>query len=397
MKVLFFVSEYNRFNGGQRSLKQLLLGLPAEGIQPLVIFPAKGLCYDAFSKSGIPCKVLPAPSALLKFGQHLLQIPLLVKLYYFIFFIAPYSFKIWILMQRQGISILHCNTSRSLLLGALIPKIFGKKIIWHVRGELHALSKPMKMFCAKLAHSIWLVAARLMKEIDAKYHVKCFVIYNGIDDNSFDFSERNKTTTSPQDEIFICTFAAITPFKGHHHLIDAIDIVNKQWRGEPLKFIAVGQLFNREYVALLEEKIKKLDIENFEFAGWIDNPLEYYEKAHIVVLPTVEKEILTLGDKEITVMTGEGLPRTVLEAMYLGKLIIATDVAGAAEQIIDRESGFLVKPSNPQELAATLLHVLSLPEQDKAKVREAAYSRVKEVFDAGKLTQLAAKRLRQLS
>jgi glycosyltransferase EpsD len=61
-----------------------------------------------------------------------------------------------------------------------------------------------------------------------------------------------------------------------------------------------------------------------------------------------------------TVMSSlwEGLPVAFQEAMSAGKPIIANDVDGASDAIVDHETGYLVTPHQPQEMAERILFLL---------------------------------------
>jgi glycosyltransferase involved in cell wall biosynthesis len=55
----------------------------------------------------------------------------------------------------------------------------------------------------------------------------------------------------------------------------------------------------------------------------------------------------------------EGLPIAVMEAMVLGLPIVATDVGGLAELVVDGEHGLLVPPHSPDRLAAAIVEMLT--------------------------------------
>lgn len=61
----------------------------------------------------------------------------------------------------------------------------------------------------------------------------------------------------------------------------------------------------------------------------------------------------------------EGLPYSILEAMVMQKMIIASDVGGIPELIVDGKTGFLVKPNDPDLLAAKLK--ITLTERERYK------------------------------
>ena len=62
----------------------------------------------------------------------------------------------------------------------------------------------------------------------------------------------------------------------------------------------------------------------------------------------------------------EGMPNVVLEAMAAGLPVVATDVEGTTELIQDRQTGLLIPPDSPRELAAAVTLLLSDPEQARA-------------------------------
>ena len=55
----------------------------------------------------------------------------------------------------------------------------------------------------------------------------------------------------------------------------------------------------------------------------------------------------------------EGLPLTFLESMSAGKPIVANNVDGASDVVIDGETGFLVTPHQPLEMAERILYLLN--------------------------------------
>lgn len=58
----------------------------------------------------------------------------------------------------------------------------------------------------------------------------------------------------------------------------------------------------------------------------------------------------------------EGMPRTVLEAMAMGRPIITTDVPGCKETVIEGYNGYLVAPRDPQTLAEVMERFITHPE-----------------------------------
>ena len=96
-----------------------------------------------------------------------------------------------------------------------------------------------------------------------------------------------------------------------------------------------------------------------EFKGFTPNRevLEYYGNNPAAVF--------------INVSTTEGLPLSIMEAMSFGIPVIATDVGGVSEIVIDGKTGFLLdKDFDNQQLKTLIEKIMSLPEEDYQQLRE---------------------------
>jgi glycosyltransferase involved in cell wall biosynthesis len=390
IRVLFFISEYDRFHGGQRSLLQLVQHLPTAGVEPIVAFPGEGRCSEAYRAAGIRLEIVPAPAALHTFGQHLLHMPHWQKMKLFATCVLPYSFKLVRIMQRLGVHILHCNTTRSLLLAGTVAFLRRYPIVWHVRGQLHVFNRTIRLACEILASRTILVASALQTEIHPWFVHRCQTIYNGINEEAISYGD-DETIALPCSHTngrpVVATMAAVTPFKGYHHLLAAARLINQSLGERQPVFLAVGELFDQPYVNYLKRLICQYELDNFHFLGWQQHPVSYYRVADVVVLPTVERERLDIGDAVLDVRSGEGFPRTVLEAMYLGKPVVATTVAGTPEQILHEDTGLLVPPADPEALAKAIIRLLQAPAAVRQAMGQKAAVRVREQFTTERMVR----------
>jgi glycosyltransferase involved in cell wall biosynthesis len=77
-----------------------------------------------------------------------------------------------------------------------------------------------------------------------------------------------------------------------------------------------------------------------DYGGATDDVRPYIAGCHVFVLPS---------------FYGEGIPRTILEAMAMARPIITTDMPGCREAVVDGENGRLVKARSSSELGRAML------------------------------------------
>lgn len=130
--------------------------------------------------------------------------------------------------------------------------------------------------------------------------------------------------------------------KGVEFLIEAISLIIKKFPRTTLTIIGNG----RNMTDLLN-LAKKMQIEKYiQFTGWVKNKdiASYYEKASIVVIPSVWPE---------------NFPTVCNEAMSAGRPVIGTNVGGIPELIDDGVDGYLVEPENSEQIAEKVVKLFS--------------------------------------
>lgn len=113
-----------------------------------------------------------------------------------------------------------------------------------------------------------------------------------------------------------------------------------------------------------------------EHFGETDRVADYYRQCSVYVLPSYR----------------EGTPRTVLEAMSMGRPVITTDAPGCRETVKDGETGFLVPVRDGGAVAEKMLTFIEHPELVETMGRAgAAYCR--ERYDVTKVNEVMSEYL----
>lgn len=97
-------------------------------------------------------------------------------------------------------------------------------------------------------------------------------------------------------------------------------------------------------------------------------------------------DLLHAADIFVLSSRQEGFPITILEAMAAGKPIVATDVGGCAEAVVDGETGLIVPPEDPAALAEAIASLLGDPERARA-MGAAGRERVQREFTIDRMVE----------
>ncbi|MDT0684524.1 glycosyltransferase family 4 protein [Roseicyclus sp. F158] len=106
--------------------------------------------------------------------------------------------------------------------------------------------------------------------------------------------------------------------------------------------------------------------------GQIADVRPLMRQSHVVVLPSYYRE---------------GVPRSLLEALALGRPVITTDMPGCRETIDNGRNGVLVPPRNPIALAHAMQTLLSLPRETVLEMSEASHQLAQQRFDVAKVNR----------
>ncbi|WP_192036953.1 glycosyltransferase family 4 protein [Halomonas sp. YLGW01] len=145
----------------------------------------------------------------------------------------------------------------------------------------------------------------------------------------------------------------------------------------PLRFLMIARLLGdkgvREYVKAARQVHRTHPQVTFALAGWIDdNPdaIAPQELDDWIVEGTVDylgclddvRPAIAACHVYVLPSYREGTPRTVLEAMAMGKAVITSDAPGCRETVIDGVNGYLVPVRDVSQLAVAMRRFIDTPE-----------------------------------
>ena len=152
-----------------------------------------------------------------------------------------------------------------------------------------------------------------------------------------------KNVEHKDTKIFLMV-SRIIPSKGVRIFVEAARRIKKQ--DPSVRFALLGPLENERHDSIKIEEIKTWEKEGIiEYWGVVDDVRECVCKSTFVVLPTYYRE---------------GIPRSLLEALALGKPIITTNIPGCREVVEEGVNGFLIKPKDVDSLVQALKKAINL-------------------------------------
>lgn len=165
---------------------------------------------------------------------------------------------------------------------------------------------------------------------------KIINIHNGISPRAVteDGVETRRRLGVREGRCLIVMVAVLEERKGHIYLLKAVQQLVSQGYGGRIEVVIEGSgpLLDGLKTFAAEAEI----YENVRFIGSVANVFNLLNAADVVVLPSI---------------ANEDFPNVVIEAMSLGKAVVASRISGTPEQISDMENGILVKPANVDALA----------------------------------------------
>ncbi|MBI4811863.1 glycosyltransferase family 4 protein [Candidatus Falkowbacteria bacterium] len=168
--------------------------------------------------------------------------------------------------------------------------------------------------------------------------------------------------------LLIGTIANLYKTKGLECLINAANILKSIIPDSKFIILVIGEGEERKN---LERLIKQNGLENnFMLAGKIANAAELLKAFDIYVCSSLK----------------EGLPYTIIEAMLAGLPIVATNVGGNPDLIKDAETGLLVEPQNPEQIAEKIKKLIDNPDL-REKLGISAQNRAQKEFSLKQMVE----------
>ena len=277
--------------------------------------------------------------------------------------------KLWRLFRRERPDIVHTHSSKAGILGRLAARLAGVPVIFHT---YHGFG--FNDFQPRLIKTLYIWLERLTGRVTDQTVIVSYANATRAEDSGI---VRNNDWILCRDAISLEQFMQPGPrrtklrewnvpenrvvagmvacFKPQKSPLDFVEVASRVLKEtDRVHFIMAG---DGELRPAIEARIRDLGISShITLLGWQKDMPEVYRNLDVVVLTSL----------------WEGLPCVFSEAMAAGLPIVATQVDGAREAIIDGDNGFLHGPHDVEGMAKSVLKLVENP-----ALREAMGSRGK--------------------
>jgi glycosyltransferase involved in cell wall biosynthesis len=265
----------------------------------------------------------------------------------------------------NNISVVHARSRAPAWSCLIATKITRRKFVTTFHGTYNFNNPLKKFYNSVMVRSNLIIAGSNFIFSHIKYNYskyinfkkKFLVIFRGINVDYFDPSttleaEEDHLLSSwgvNRDKKLILMPGRLTSWKGQEIFIEALNLVNKQLGHQPFYAVILGSDQGRDIYA---KKMKRLVeqhrlVPQLKFIAHCKNMPLAYKVSDLVVSASIEPE---------------AFGRVAIEAQSMEKPIIASNIGGSNETIINNKTGFLFESGNPQSLSKKIVEVLNLDE-----------------------------------
>jgi len=288
----------------------------------------------------------------------------------------------------NNISIVHARSRAPAWSCLLATKITGRKFVTTFHGTYNFSGKIKKFYNSIMVRSNLIIAGSNfifshIKENYPKYldeKKKLLVIFRGINVDYFDSTTKLESDEKKllkkweieKDKKIILLPGRLTAWKGQEVFIEAINLVNIELGYEAFNGVILGSdqgrdLYKKKLIRLTEQYRMTKQV---KFIDHCKDMALAYKISDIVVSASIEPE---------------AFGRVAVEAQSMEKPIIASNIGGSNETVVDEKTGFLFDSNNAKSLSEKIIKILSMDKTSLKSIGIEARKNIIQKFNVEKM------------
>ncbi|MEJ0093437.1 MAG: glycosyltransferase family 4 protein [Methylocella sp.] len=341
IRVLFLSPVPNFKGGAERSLMDLVT---SPHIEPFLAVPAEGPLSRRADELGVPWDLInfdgiSSVQRPFRLGDGVKALGSLMRA----------ARELNGVARKRNVALVHSNGLKAHAIALAAKRIGGRPAVIHIRDIANTKLEKTVWKAFQLAADRTILVSRACASA-ARLPAKVHVVHNGLRS-----AHEDPNLTAKDDLVLGFTAGRIHPAKGLHFLLEGL--AKARALGCRVRLIVRGAYAEETpaYQGQIKSAIAALELSDvITFENFVADPDRVYDDIDIVCVPS------TMPDP---------FPRSVMEAMGRGLVVIATPCGGIPEMIIDGKTGFLV--SDPSLFATTVLRLQDDPALRRSIGKEA--------------------------
>jgi L-malate glycosyltransferase len=351
---ILFANHTADWSGAEVAMMRLISGLRG-GHALAVACPNRGRLAAAVHAAGI--QHLPLPPADVSLRTH----PILTPLGIGQLMLAGVALRV--AAQRHGADVIHANSLRAGLSGAVATRLGGPPVVVQVHEHLPAsvLGRATRKAIARSAAAVVAVTAYTAANFNEGLAVQCAEpVYISIDHERFDPDRvqpapLRRELALPHETVLIGEVAQITPWKGQDTAIRMLSAMRRV--RSDVHLLLVGDIeFKTKFTRFDNERyLRRLHalIADLGLSGCV------HFLGHRADIPAVLRAL----DLTVLPSWSEPFGTVAAESMSMGTPPMVGAVGGVPEYVEDGRSGVVLAPDDPEEWARAALALLADPDR----------------------------------
>lgn len=287
------------------------------------------------------------------------------------------------LLRRNRVHLLHVHTPVAATLGRVAAKLARTPVVFYTAHGFYfhdATPKRFRVPLVLIERVLGKITNHTFTQSDEDRQTaieegialpdKVSYLGNGVDTEVFAQAAARRDAVREElgvgDRVLVAFTGRFVREKGIAELLEAVSVLRS--RGSELLLLIIGGSLpsDRDPAgAHMAQTVAELNIADIiTTTGVTKRVPDYLAACDIFVLPSYR----------------EGMPRSILEAMAAGKPVVATDIRGCREEVVEGVTGYLVPARDSQRLAEAI-GTLAGDEGLRARMGAAGQARAREMFD----------------
>jgi glycosyltransferase involved in cell wall biosynthesis len=263
----------------------------------------------------------------------------------------------------NNISIVHARSRAPAWACFFATKVTRRKFVTTFHGTYNFNSKIKRFYNSVMVKSNLIIAGSnfIFSHIKDNYYDyldtknKLLVIFRGINVDYFDPTTKTESEEKKllknwdieENKKIILLPGRITSWKGQELFLEAVNLVNIQLGYEAFYAVILGSdqgrdLYKKKLIRFSEQYRMTKQV---KFIDHCKDMALAYKVSNIIVSASIEPE---------------AFGRVAVEAQSMEKMIIASNIGGSNETVINEKTGYLFESGNPKSLSEKILKVLNL-------------------------------------